>query len=69
MLGDVFLDAIKASVCDHTLFMLGNTDFRISTLMENAEPIGAATMLFADFLKSDNFKWLSDLPDVAESEE
>ena len=67
-LGDVFLNAIKRAVCDHTLFMLGKIDFRVSALMENAEPIGAATMLFADFLKSDNFKWLAELPDGAEGE-
>ena len=48
--------------------MLGKIDFRISALMENAEPIGVSTMLFADFLKSDNFKWLAELPDGAEGE-
>ena len=65
-LGDVFLDTIKRTAENHTLFMLGKPEFRISTLMENAYPIGAATMLFTDFLKSDHFKWLSDLPDMAE---
>lgn len=65
-LGDVFLNAIKRTAEDHTLFMLGKPEFRISALMENAYPIGAAAMLFTDFLKSDHFKWLSDLPEMAE---
>ena len=62
-LGDVFLDEIKRSADSHALPFLSPVSYRISPLMENALPIGAATMLFREFLKADNFQWLSDLQD------
>ena len=66
-LGDFFLDEIKATIRRKTLPFFNELKYEISPLMANALPIGAASMFFSEFLKSDHFVWLSDMPDVTES--
>lgn len=61
-LGDVFLDEIKRSASRHIMPYFSGITYTISPLMENALPIGAATLFFREFLKSENFQWLSGLP-------
>lgn len=66
-LGDVFLDEIKSTIRKRTLPFFNELKYEISPLMANALPIGAASMLFSEFLKSDHFAWLSDMPDITET--
>jgi N-acetylglucosamine repressor len=55
-LGDYFIETIKESVRDNILpFLNHDIEFKISELMELALPLGAVTMIFSDFLKSEHF--------------
>ena len=64
-LGDVFLEEIQRAADRQTVPFLSRPVYKVSPLMENAPPIGAATLFFHEFLKSENFQWLSELPTEA----
>lgn len=58
-LGDCFIEEIKRSAKKHVIPFARTVDFRVSTLGDSIRPLGASTVIFQNFLKSDSFLWIN----------
>lgn len=61
-LGDYFLTQLENSIRENTMSLSNTFDIRISASVETILPLGAAAELFEEYLKTDHYKWVYQIP-------
>ena len=60
-LGDYYLDRLREAIRSQTLELAGNYEICTSPELESKIPLGAAAEMFAQFLHSDEYRWVSSM--------
>lgn len=61
-LGDFFLNSLESAIRENCMMVFSNVNIKIlSPSLEDDLPLGAAAVIFDDFLHTDDFKWVKSL--------
>ena len=60
-LGEYYLDRLRQAIRSQTLELAGNYEICASPALESKIPLGAAAEMFAEFLRSDEYRWVNNM--------
>jgi len=65
-LGDFFLAELERAIRDNVLTVNSDVKIRVSRLAQDLLPLGAAAIVFSEYFRAEDFKWVGSIRDEAD---